>query len=101
MAKKQFFAKAFIIHGCVENELVYLKLFLQIYKNQRSFLLPTLPSDYTQFSTARIKDYIYTVDNLTKEVTSLKATIAIIGKSNQELHSPSPVKQQGTQQHPQ
>ena len=42
-----------------------------------------------------------TVDNITKEVTSLKATIAIIGKSNPELHSPRQLKQQGTQQYPQ
>ena len=41
-----------------------------------------------------------TVDNLTKEVTSLNATLATIMKSNSEVHSHSqPRQQQSTQQH--
>lgn len=100
MARKQLFVKAFVTHGSIDNVLVYLKFFLlgTYVKTEGPFYnlhcrLITHNSLLQELKT--------TVDNITKEVTSLKATIAIIGKSNPELHSPRQLKQQGTQQYPQ
>ena len=95
MARKQYFVKAHVIYGCIDNVLVYLELFLA---GMQELKVPHCPHCRLITQDSELQELKTSVDHLTKELTSLKATIAVIGKSNSDLHSSSQLRQQSIQQ---
>jgi len=84
MARKKYFVKAYVANSWLHRQCADLSkaLFSRYVRTKGSFYCPHCCL-ITQDS--QLQELKTSVDHLTKELTSLKATMAVIGKPNSEL----------------